>query len=168
VSTLKSTIRQVKKVNNPKGILLARARKLALMPGGKGLNRAFALLKEAASAGNYEADYAIGTWYAFGKHVPQSDEMAVKYFKRAARKKYGPAMFDLAMCYETERGVARDLPRAFELYVQAAREGDKDAGTSVYRCLYHGIGVSRNRKLAELVADMIDHRFARKRTALPR
>jgi TPR repeat protein len=161
---LRGTIPKVSRATGPAKDLLERARQLALKSKhGDSLGRALALLQEAAGSGSEEADYAIGTWYAFGKCLPKNEAKAVKHFKRAARKKYGPAMFDLAVSYETGRGVQKDPSRAFSLYVQAAREGDLEAAKSVYRCLYHGIGVARNRPIAELVADLIDGTFARKR-----
>jgi len=164
VSTLKPAVPKISKASGPEKELLERARRLALKSAdSESLDRALALLREAAKKGSGEADYAIGTWYGFGKHLPQSDEKAVRRFKRAARKKHGPAMFNLAFSYETGRGVPKDLARAFGLYVQAAQEGDLEAADSVYRCLYHGIGVARNRPLAELVADLTDGTFARKR-----
>lgn len=144
--------------------LLERAGRLALKSAdGAGLDKAVALLREAARKGSGEADYALGTWYGFGKHLPQNDKQAIRHFKRAARKKYGPAMFNLAFSYETGRGLPKDLTRAFSFYVQAAREGDAEAADSVCRCLYNGIGIAGNKPLAKLLADFIDGTYARKR-----
>lgn len=146
--------------------LLDRARRLALNAhAGQPLDGALALLRKAAENGSEEAEYAIGTWYAFGEWLPQSDEKAAKHFKRAARKNYGPALFNLAVCFETGRGVRKDLSRAFGGYVRAAREGDVEAAHSVYRCLYYGIGVPRDKAIAELVGDLVDGTFASKRKA---
>jgi uncharacterized protein len=162
VSTLRATVPKASRASGSAKALLERARRLALKSADtESLDGALALLREAATKGSAEADYAIGTWYGFGKYLAQNDEKAVAHFKRAARKKYGPAMFNLASSYETGRGVRKDLARAFNLYVQAAREGDLEAARAVYRCLYHGIGVARNRLLAELVADFIDGKFSR-------
>lgn len=148
---------------NAKG-LLERARRIALRSRKHGdLEQALELLRRAASKGSEEADYAIGTWYAFGIVLPKDASRAVKYFRRAAAKKYRPAMFNLAIAFETGQGVKRDPERAFKLYVKCARDGDRDAAKSVYRCLYHGIGVRRDRLIAELIADFIDKGFSCKR-----
>lgn len=148
--------------------LLAKARRLSLEDSApQALERAFTLLLDASKKGSAEADYAIGTWYGFGKYLPQDDEKAAGYFRRAARKNYGPALFNLAVSYETGRGVAKDVALAFNLYLRAAREGNMDAANSVSRCLYYGIGVIRNKPLAELVADLLDGTFARKRELAP-
>jgi TPR repeat protein len=164
VSTVKATVPKASRPSEPAKDLLKRASKLALKDAdSESLDRALALLRKAASKGSGEAEYAIGTWYGFGKHLPQSDEKAIQHFKRAARKKYGPALFNLASSYETGRGVRKDLARAFSFYVQAAREGDLEAANAVHRCLYHGIGVPRNKPLAELVADFIDGTFSRRK-----
>ncbi len=142
--------------------LVQRAGRFALKSDSVSLDRAVALLREAASKGSAEADYAIGTWYGFGKHLPQDDQKAIKHFKRAAKKKFPAALFNLAYCHEVGRGLPKDPARAFTLYVEAAREGDRDAASAVYRCLFWGIGVTQNRPLAKLIQDLIDGEFARK------
>jgi len=143
--------------------LVQRASKLALKSDRTSLDRAVALLREAANQGSAEADYAIGTWYGFGKHLPQDDQKAVKHFKRAAKGRYPAALFNLAYSYEVGRGLLQDPARAFTLYVEAARAGDADAVSEVYRCLFWGIGVTRNRALAKLIQELSDPAFAHKR-----
>ena len=160
-----AAVPKIRRASGPGKDLLGHAKRLALRSetGGR-LDRALALLRQAARNGSGEADYAIGTWYAFGKGLPRNDEKAVRHFKRAARKKYSPALFNLGVAYETGRGgVRKDPTHAFKLYVQAARQGDFEAANSVYRCLYHGIGVARSKLAAELFADLLDGTFARKR-----
>jgi uncharacterized protein len=161
VSKPKSTVR-TQRINAPEK-LVERARRLASgSPSGERKEQALQLLRQAASSGSAEANYAIGTWYAFGDTLPQDYKRAALYFKRAARKGYGPALYDLAYSHEAGLGVRKDLGRAFKLYVRAAREGDLDGAKSVYRCVYHGIGIDRDRTLAELIADFYDGTFERK------
>lgn len=148
--------------------LLARAKRLGRRDDNEqSLARALDLLRQAAKQGSAEALYAIGTWYGFGKHLPCDFDEATKYFKRAARKNYGPAVFNLGISYEMGRGVSKDSARAFTLYVQAARLGDFDGAKAVSRCLYYGIGVARDRPLAELIADFYDGTFARRKKEAP-
>jgi len=40
---------------------------------GAAKKKAFMLLRQAAALGNAEAEYAIGTWYLFGRHVRKTD-----------------------------------------------------------------------------------------------
>ena len=164
MATRKARAPRAGRASGPAKALLERAGRLALKSAdSESLDKAVVLLREAAGKGSGEAEYALGTWYGFGKHLPQNDAKAIRHFKRAARKKYGPAMFNLAFSYETGRGLPKDLTRAFSFYVQAAREGDAEAADSVCRCLYYGIGIARSKPLAELFADFIDGTYTRKR-----
>jgi TPR repeat protein len=136
------------------GKLVERARGLAR---GKqrqaNLSESFRLLQRAAKSGNAEAEYAIGTWYLFGKYLAKSSEKAARHFAKAARGGHAPAMFDLAIMYETGSGVKQNKSRAFELYVRAALRGDVDSIKSVARCVFHGIGPIRHQKLGHLITD---------------
>jgi TPR repeat protein len=134
--------------------LVERAR--ALSRAGKGRTRlesALGLLRQAAALGSAEADYAIGTWYLFGRYVPKSLADAERHIRKAAKAGYPAALFDLAVMCETGRGAPKDKVRAFELYLRAALRGDSDAIESVARCVYHGIGTAKNRGLGSLLQD---------------
>jgi uncharacterized protein len=134
--------------------LVERAR--ALSGTGKGrarMEKALMLLRQAAALGSAEADYAIGTWYLFGRHVRKSLEDAARHIKKAAKAGYPAALFDLAVMHETGRGAPKDKMRAFDLYLRAALRGDGGAIESVARCVYHGIGTKKNRGLGSLLQD---------------
>jgi uncharacterized protein len=134
--------------------LVSKARKICReRRGSKAYQEALDLLNRAAKIGSAEAEYAIGTWHLFGRNVPKDDRKAAQHLEKAARKKYVPAMFDMAVLLETGRGVGKDKSRAFKLYVQAAQQRDLDAIKSVGRCLFYGIGVARNREVGYIVLD---------------
>ena len=55
-------------------------------------NSVFQFQKRMASKGNTSAEYKLGTLYEFGISVPSNIEEASKYYKRAAKKGYAPAI----------------------------------------------------------------------------
>lgn len=122
---------------------------LSLMNRGATPDKAYALLIEAMEAGDYRAHYAIGTWYLYGRHVKASVKKAVDLFKQAADHDVGYAAFDLAVCYEKGEGVKQDLKKAAAFYLRALRCGDSSAAEELRRLFYWGIGVEKNRAIAE-------------------
>ena len=51
----------------------------------------------------------------------------MRYFQKGALNGDDKATFNLAMCYKTGAGVAKDIPRSIELLGKAANEGSKAA-----------------------------------------
>jgi uncharacterized protein len=137
------------------GKLVSKARVLSLTKGVDA-RAALPLLIDAARLGSAEAQYALGTWYIFGKGVPKDFAKAADYLAKGASQGHAPAAFDLAILYERGRGVPQDKRRAFALYLQAARREDLDAIRAVGRCVYHGIGTTRSREIANLILDYGD------------
>ena len=70
--------------------------------------------------------------------------------KRAVNKNLPEACYDLAVCYEEPAGVVKNQEKAFELYLKAALYGDKQSFHEVGRCYYYGIGVIKNKSLADI------------------
>ena len=56
----------------------------------------------------------------------------------------------MAVCYERGAGVDRDTKRAALLYMDAAIRGDKQAVFETGRRYYAGIGVNKDRAIAEV------------------
>ena len=108
------------------------------------LKKTFELLCKSAEQNNYEALYAIGTWYLHGKLVKKSFSMAIKYFLKSAKGNNSNAYYDLAICYEKGVTGKKDYKAAFECYLNAALLGDKQSIYEVGRCYYYGIGISKN------------------------
>ena len=106
------------------------------------------LLTDGRREGDGRAAYALGTWYAHGRHVPKSLFKAARLFREAAKTGVPEAFFDLAVCFETGEGAKRNLERAYRLYLEAALKGDADSFNEVFRCLYYGIGVARDTRSA--------------------
>lgn len=94
--------------------------------------------------------YALGTWYFFGSNgIRKNTKKGLALWHRAAEEKVPDALFDLAVYYEKD-AIEKDLKKAFLLYIDAAIRGDKEALFAVGRCYFFGIGVSKNKDIAEI------------------
>ncbi len=115
------------------------------------LVQASALLEQAHEQGDPRATYALATWSLSGNAVhPKDLRRAAKLLKLAAKADIAAAHFDLAVSYETGQGIRKDEKAAYRHFLAAALNGDNAALAEVGRCLYHGIGVARDRKVAEV------------------
>ena len=111
------------------------------------LEKVFELLEKSAELNNYEALYAIGTWYLHGRFVKKNTFLAVKYFIKSLEGNNSSAYYDLALCYEKGEGVKKNYKKAFECYLNAALLGDDQSLYEVGRCFYYGLGISKNKKI---------------------
>jgi TPR repeat protein len=109
------------------------------------------LLEQAHEQGDARATYALATWSLSGNEgYPKDLRKAVKLLKLAATADVAAAHFDLAVSYETGQGTRTDQKAAYRHFLAAALCGDSDAFAEVGRCHYHGIGVARDRRVAEV------------------
>ena len=93
--------------------------------------RLFADKLEKAKRDDADAAFWIGNQYAFGNNtvVPQNDEIALDWFKRAAKAGHAVAMRSLGIFYKTGRGTKQDPSEAARWYRKAINAGD---GQSAY------------------------------------
>ena len=73
--------------------------------------------------GHLLAAHNLGNAYAAGRGVPQSDSMAIFWWRRPAAAGDAVPQFRLGQMYEQGRGVARDLRQAVDWYRRAAERG---------------------------------------------
>ena len=71
---------------------------------------------------------------------------AVEWFKKAGDNP--PAIDALGFSYETGQGNPKDLPKAFQLYIEAAEKGYDQAQFHAGNCYARGVGVGVNDKVA--------------------
>lgn len=87
--------------------------------------KALELYELAASRGNIMGMEAAGHYYRL--NYVNEDEgnaaKAIEYFNKAIERNSNYSRVELALCYETGRGVETDYKKAFELYSQAAEAG---------------------------------------------
>lgn len=111
------------------------------------------LLQKSSKLGCPDADYALATWYLFGRHFARNVRKGNQLLKRAAKAGNRDACYNLAISYDNGFEVSKNHERAFELYLEAAMRGHVDAHRQVARCFWDGSGVKRNRVLADLWGD---------------
>lgn len=102
------------------------------------------LLGEAASQGDAEAQYALGTFYLHGKYVAPNAQKTLDFLRDAANQMHTGALFDLGVALETGEIVKRNKKEAFRCYLNAMVFGDRQAIYEVARCFYYGIGTNKN------------------------
>ena len=91
--------------------------------GAKDYAKAAALWQPLAEAGNPVAQYRLGTLYAEGRGVAQSDEKAFMWFLRAAQRGDPLAQYDVGASYMGGHGVkASDVDGAM-WFQRAANQG---------------------------------------------
>lgn len=133
-----------------KGKLLLGKALNEMEKGQPDLKKAFELLCKSADQNNYEALYALGTWYLHGKYVKRNFSIAIKYFLKSAEGNNSNAYYDLAICYEKGVTGKKNYKAAFECYLNAALLGDKQSMYEVGRFYYYGIGISKNISIANI------------------
>ena len=120
------------------------------------------ILEESVNLGNKKAAYALASWYLNGYHVRKNYRKAFKLLQIAVKNgsengfvQYKDALYDIAVCYEMGHGTTKDTKLAFSHYLMSAFNGDTQAIEEVSRCLYHGIGVSKDKELSSRLDDYI-------------
>merc|ERR1712185_106131 len=77
------------------------------------------MMTEAAEQGNAEAQDYLGTMYLYGNGVPQSDALAVEWWRKAADQGYAQAQCNLGVMYRQGKG---GLPQSDALAVEWTRK----------------------------------------------
>ena len=120
------------------------------------------LLEESVILGNKKAAYALASWYLNGYHMRKNYKKAFELLQMAVLDgsengfvQYKDALYDLAVCYEIGHGTLKDTRLAYSYYLKSAFNGDKQAIEEISRCLYYGIGVSKDRELSSMIDDYI-------------
>jgi hypothetical protein len=99
-------------------------------------------LRVKAEAGDPTAQFAMGKAYEDGKGVPQSDEQAVEWYRKAAEQGNAPAQNDLGLIYLAGRGVERSKEEALKWSHKAARQKYPAAMFNLGAAYYNGDGVA--------------------------
>lgn len=84
---------------------------------------ALALWRPLADKGDAAAQYQLGTLYAEGKGVAQSDATAASWYQRAAEQGDEAAQYNLAVSYAEGLGVPKDDAAAAKWFRRAADQG---------------------------------------------
>ncbi|ORZ40265.1 hypothetical protein BCR44DRAFT_131622, partial [Catenaria anguillulae PL171] len=96
----------------------------------KNPSTSFAYFQAAAERGHPDSMFGVASWYLTGNReasVPQSDELAFEWMKKAAEAGLIKALFALAYLYEEGIGTQENLALAKDWYEKALAKGDKRA-----------------------------------------
>jgi TPR repeat protein len=109
------------------------------------LARTATRLEPLAQAGNGLAMYHLGMLHWDGWGIPQNRERGLELLRAAAEAGVPIAIYNLAVAYDNGFWPAAiNRPKAFMLFVKAAKLGYKDAMHSVGDMLISGEGTTRN------------------------
>ncbi|WP_056437980.1 tetratricopeptide repeat protein [Caulobacter sp. Root1455] len=98
-----------------------------LMAEPASVDRGLALCKEAARAGDNEAQLALGSAYLAGKPVTRDPREARKWYEMAVKENPLMAARKLGDLYASGEGGKRDTKKALELWGAAEKAGDQAA-----------------------------------------
>jgi TPR repeat protein len=101
-------------------------------------------LHAKAEAGDAAAQTKLGLAYQQGNGVPQNDELAAKWFRKAADQGDASAENDLGVAYNMGRGVSQDKQEALRWYSKAAKQGSPQAMFNVGVSYYNGDAIGSN------------------------
>ena len=101
------------------------------------------------NAGDPSAQFVVGKIYDYGNGgVTQNQEVAVRWYRRAAEQGYPGAQFNMGNCCQLGEGVEQNKEEAVYWYRQAARQGDADSQYMLGLCYASGDGVAKNARKA--------------------
>jgi TPR repeat protein len=110
----------------------------------KDYQTAVRLLRPLAEQGDAKAQVALGEMYAFGEGVPESDEQAAIWFRKAADKGDASAQDHLGDMHLKGIGVPRDYAQAVIWYRKSAEQGDTFGQLDLSVMYEQGIGVPQD------------------------
>ncbi len=108
----------------------------------KSLEMAISWYRVAAEQGVAEAQFRLA--WCLMLSSPAQNEMAVAHLAQAAKQGHSTAAYDLAVCYFSGRGVARDVSSAVYWLQQAAASGNPAALRRLAFCYRDAVGVQKN------------------------
>jgi hypothetical protein len=106
--------------------------------------KAVELWQPLAERGDATAQYFIGTLYAEGKGVPQSDVTAFGWFLRAANNGNAAAQYNVGASYAGGAGVKKSEADAAKWFLRAANQGMPYAQLNLGLLYAAGSGVAQD------------------------
>lgn len=103
----------------------------------------YTLLQASAEMGYPQAAFNLGDAIMRGQTLG-SHEDAVRYFTAAAKQGHIEAIANLAVCYQTGRGVKANPVKGFNLLKSASELGDDIAIVNLAQTYLFGVGIPKN------------------------
>jgi len=96
------------------------------------------LYRQAAEAGNDEAQWRFGACLQNGNGVPSDQVEACFWYRKSAESGFPYGMFSLALQYREGKGCERNQEKAFELFESAMNLGLDEALMELAGMYYDG------------------------------
>jgi len=97
-----------------------------------------------ADQGDSSGQVAVGSFYEYGRGVPQDYAEAMRWYRMAADQGDSSAQVAVGLLYEYGRGVPQDYAEAMRWYRMAANQGDRNAENLIGTLYSNGLGVPRD------------------------
>ena len=97
-----------------------------------------------AENGNAEGQFWLATLYSNGMGVPQSDEIALKWFRLAADQEHAGAQYNIGLMHANGWGLDMSVEEAKRWYQRAAENGSPEAQFSLGDMYDGGWGMERD------------------------
>ncbi len=97
-----------------------------------------------AEQGDAKAQYNLALMYYKGKGVPQDDQEAAKWYRKAAEQGNAKAQNNLGIMYYKGKGIPQNYQAAAKWYRKAAEQGDAKAQYNLGLMYYKGKGTPQN------------------------
>ena len=105
-------------------------------------------LQPKAQEGDAVAQFNLGKAYEDGNGVSKNDELAVKWYRKAADQGNAVAQSRLGIMYRIGQGVNRDKEESVRWYHKAAKQGNSQAMFNLGVSYYNGDGVPSDPNIA--------------------
>ena len=102
------------------------------------------LLRPLAEQGDAQAQSNLGGMYMAGQGVPQDEQAAVQWWRKAAAQGDAAAQYNLGVSYQDGRGVPQDSKEAVQWWRKAAAQGDGQAQVDLGVMYVKGQGVPQD------------------------
>lgn len=106
-------------------------------------------LQLRASEGDADSQFCLAMMHIYGSGVAEDNALAFDLLQRSAAQCHTEATYNLGICYHYGHGTDVNLPKAFQLYMKSALAGYGKGMELIGRFYNRGIGVARDRALAE-------------------
>ena len=93
------------------------------------------MMTEAGEQGHALAQWHLGVMYDQGQGVPQSDALAVAWYRKAADQGFAPVQRNLGAMYANGQGVPQNFPEALRWLRKAHAQGDEQAAGAIEQVL---------------------------------
>ncbi len=102
------------------------------------------LFRDAAEAGDAEAQYMLGVCQEMGHGTTPDAAEAVRWYGRAANQDHVVAQYHLGYCLLHGIGTDKDPDAGFRWALKAAKKGHAEAQNAVGWCLEKGVGAAQD------------------------